>query len=108
MKSWMPPSLHALICLCSADTVIHPTGSCDCVHVCSTDEGLPVLQDIPQIIKHCKVPGPLSFTALSEEELRLLNNLMGRLYQLAEAAAAVRAPPCSHPVLHASDLCCDL
>ncbi len=47
------------------------------------------LQDIPQVIKQCKAPGPLSFTALSEEELRLLNNLMGRLYQLAEAAAAV-------------------
>ncbi|BDA48708.1 Proline dehydrogenase 1, mitochondrial [Coccomyxa sp. Obi] len=46
------------------------------------------LQDIPQVIKQCKAPGPLSFTALSEEELRLLNNLMGRLYQLAEAAAA--------------------
>lgn len=48
------------------------------------------MQDIPQVIKQCKAPGPLSFTALSEEELRLLNNLMGRLYRLAEAAAAVR------------------
>lgn len=51
------------------------------------------MQDIPQIVKHCKAPGPLSFTALSDEELRLLNNLMGRLYQLAEAAAAVRPLP---------------
>ena len=51
------------------------------------------------MIKNCKAPGPLYLSALSEGELRHLNNMMGRLYQLAEAATAVRAPP---PSLHCS------
>ena len=50
------------------------------------------LQDIPQVIKQCKAPGPLSFSALSEHELRLRNKMMGLVYELAEAAAAV----CTH------------
>jgi proline dehydrogenase len=45
------------------------------------------LQDIPNIIKHCRAPGPLYLSKLSEEELRLLNNMMRRLYTIAEAAA---------------------
>lgn len=44
---------------------------------------------MPQIIKNCKAPGPLYLSALNEAELRQLNNMMGRLYQLAEAATAV-------------------
>lgn len=47
------------------------------------------LQDVPSIIKNCKAPGPLYLSALSEGELRHLNNMMGRLYRLAEAATAV-------------------
>ena len=47
------------------------------------------MQDVPEIIKHCKAPGPLYQTVLTEGELRQLNNMMGRLYQLAEAATAV-------------------
>lgn len=47
------------------------------------------------MIKNCKAPGPLYVSALSEGELRHLNNMMGRLYQLAEAATAVRARPLS-------------
>ncbi|CAK0740844.1 hypothetical protein CVIRNUC_001281 [Coccomyxa viridis] len=46
------------------------------------------LQDVPLMIKNCKAPGPLYVSALSEGELRHLNNMMGRLYQLAEAATA--------------------
>ena len=56
---------------------------------------VPLLQDVPMIIKNCKAPGPLYLSALSQGELRHLNNMMGRLYQLAEAATAVRAPPLS-------------
>ncbi len=47
------------------------------------------MQDVPSIIKNCKAPGPLYLSVLSEGELRHLNNMMGRLYQLAEAATAV-------------------
>ena len=54
------------------------------------DKGPCGLQDVPSIIKNCKAPGPLYLSALSEGELRHLNNMMGRLYQLAEAATAVR------------------
>ena len=49
------------------------------------------VQDVPSIIKNCKAPGPLYLSVLSEGELRQLNNMMGRLYQLAEAATAVRS-----------------
>ena len=52
------------------------------------------------MIKNCKVPGPLYVSALSEGELRHLNNMMGRLYQLAEAATAVRALPLVSAQLH--------
>ncbi|KAK9815561.1 hypothetical protein WJX72_005858 [[Myrmecia] bisecta] len=45
------------------------------------------LQDVPNIIKNCRAPGPLYLNALTEEELRLLDNMMRRLYTLAEAAA---------------------
>lgn len=50
-----------------------------------------LLQDVPSIIKNCKAPGPLYLSVLSEDELRHLNNMMGRLYQIAEAATAVSA-----------------
>ena len=50
-----------------------------------------LLQDVPLIIKNCKAAGPLYLSVLSENELRHLNNMMGRLYQLAEAATAVSA-----------------
>ena len=56
-----------------------------------------LLQDVPSIIKNCKAPGPLYLSVLRENELRHLNNMMGRLYQLAEAATAVSA---SSTLLH--------
>ena len=46
---------------------------------------------MPRIIQRCRAPGPLAFSALSEEELALLDALMARLYKCAEAAAAVSA-----------------
>ena len=60
------------------------------------------LQDVPSIIKNCKAPGPLYLSALSEGELRHLNNMMGRLYQLAEAATAVRSLKCVQPAVDAA------
>ena len=50
-----------------------------------------VAQDIPKVIQRCRTPGPLYSSALSEDELQLLDSLMGRLYRCAEAAAAVSA-----------------
>lgn len=45
------------------------------------------LQDIPSIIKTCRAPGPLYLSSLSEAELKLLDNMMNRLYNIAEIAA---------------------
>lgn len=45
------------------------------------------LQDIPSIIKTCRAPGPLYLSSLSEDELKLLDNMMNRLYNIAEVAA---------------------
>lgn len=45
------------------------------------------LQDIPLLVKHCRVPGPVSLTALTDRELQLLNNMINRLSKLAEVAA---------------------
>lgn len=47
------------------------------------------MQDIPSIIKTCKAPGPLYLSSLSNEELQLLDNMMNRLYKIAEVAAEV-------------------
>ena len=47
------------------------------------------LQDIPNIIKHCRAPGPLYLSSLSEQELKLLSNMMQRLHNVAETAAKV-------------------
>lgn len=48
------------------------------------------LQDVPQIIKYCKAPGPVYLSALTDEELNLLDNMMLRLNKLGQAAAEVR------------------
>ena len=47
------------------------------------------VQDIPSIIKTCRAPGPLYLSSLSEAELKLLDNMMNRLYNIAEIAAKV-------------------
>lgn len=47
------------------------------------------LDDIPLLVKHCRVAGPLSRSALTERELQLLHNMIGRLSRLAEVAAQV-------------------
>ena len=57
------------------------------------------MQDIPSIIKTCKAPGPLYLSMLSNEELQLLDNMMNRLYKIAEVAAQVTvAPPSTHHI----------
>ena len=43
-----------------------------------------------QIIKACKAPGPLALSALSAEELALLEAMMNRLDRCAKAAFEVR------------------
>lgn len=48
-----------------------------------------LVQDIPNIIKSCRAPGPLYLSSLSEDELKLLDNMMNRLYTIAEVAAKV-------------------
>ncbi|KAK9839435.1 hypothetical protein WJX81_001871 [Elliptochloris bilobata] len=44
------------------------------------------LHDVPQIIKACRAPGPLALSALSTEELALLEAMMNRLARCAKAA----------------------
>ena len=44
-----------------------------------------------QIIKACKAPGPLALSALSSEELALLEAMMNRLDRCAKAAFEVRS-----------------
>ena len=56
---------------------------------CSCTDGRLFMQDIPSIIKTCKAPGPLYLSSLSNEELQLLDNMMNRLYKIAEVAAQV-------------------
>lgn len=48
------------------------------------------LGDIPLLVKHCRTVGPLALTALNNQELQLLQNMLGRLSKLAETAAEVR------------------
>ena len=47
------------------------------------------IQNIPRLVSHCRESGPLSESALSEEELQLFDAMMGRLFECAEAAAQV-------------------
>ncbi len=47
------------------------------------------LQDLPNIVKHCKSPGPLFLSALTEDELELLHNMMDRLDHIAAFAVEV-------------------
>ena len=47
-----------------------------------------------QIIKACKAPGPLALSALSPEELALLEAMMNRLDRCAKAAFEVRSTAC--------------
>lgn len=49
-----------------------------------------MVQDLPEIVKHCKSPGPLFLSALTEEEMELLHNMMDRLDHIAEFAVEVR------------------
>lgn len=49
-----------------------------------------MLQDVPNIIRNCRAPGPLFLSALSPVELQLLDNMMNRLHRIAERAAQVR------------------
>ena len=45
-----------------------------------------------QIIKACRAPGPLALSALSAEELELLEAMMRRLDRCAKAAFEARLP----------------
>ena len=45
-----------------------------------------------QIIKACRAPGPLALSALSDEELALLEAMMERLGRCAKAAFEVCSP----------------
>lgn len=61
-----------------------------CNHwVAAVLRGYVLPQDIPSIIKTCRAPGPLYLSSLSDEELQLLDNMMNRLYKIAEVAAKV-------------------
>ena len=51
------------------------------------------LEDIPLLVKHCRTAGPLTQSALTERELQLLHNMLGRLQTLAEVASEVPPPP---------------
>lgn len=44
-----------------------------------------------QIIRACRAPGPLAMSALSDEELALLEAMMERLGRCAKAAFEVRS-----------------
>ena len=95
-----PPDVSAVCCHNGAVVALHcPDTSQSGLGHGRADRGerglALLLQDVPLMIKNCKAPGPLYVSALSEGELRHLNNMMGRLYQLAEAATAVRARPLS-------------
>ena len=58
----------------------------------SRQSDVAIVQDIPSIIKTCRAPGPLFLSSLSEDELKLLDNMMNRLYNIAEVAAQVWSP----------------
>ncbi len=49
-----------------------------------------------QIIKACRAPGPLALSALSAEELELLEAMMRRLDRCAKAAFEARHPLVPH------------
>ena len=51
------------------------------------------LGDVPRIVKNCREPGPLSHSSLTDNEYALLNRMMQRLDDLADAAARVRLQP---------------
>lgn len=71
-------------------------GGCREHGVAAVLRGYVLLQDIPSIIKTCRAPGPLYLSSLSDEELQLLDNMMNRLYKIAEVAAKVTVA--SHPI----------
>jgi len=48
------------------------------------------LEAIPLVVQHCRTVGPLSLSALNSHELQLLQNMLGRLCKVAQAAAEVR------------------
>ena len=48
------------------------------------------LEAIPLVVQHCRTVGPLSLSALNAHELQLLQNMLGRLCKVAQAAAEVR------------------
>ena len=47
------------------------------------------IQDIPRLVARCRESGPLSESALSDEELQLFDAMLGRMFECAEAAAQV-------------------
>ncbi len=57
------------------------------------------LEDIPLLVKHCRTAGPLTQSALTELELQLLHNMLGRLQKLAEVASEVPPPLPPRPAL---------
>ncbi len=60
------------------------------------------LEDIPLLVKHCRTAGPLTQSALTERELQLLHNMLGRLQKLAEVASEVPPPAAPRPRLPAA------
>ena len=51
------------------------------------------LEAIPLVVQHCRTVGPLSLSVLNSHELQLLQNMLGRLCKVAQAAAEVRMRP---------------
>ena len=47
------------------------------------------IQEIPRLVARCRESGPLSESALSDEELQLFDAMLGRMFDCAEAAAQV-------------------
>ena len=84
--------LHTNFCLLTAlaTSAADPMRRAGVVDYLSWSQRLK-LKDIPLLVKHCRVAGPVTLTALSDHELQLLDNMINRLSKLAETAADVRS-----------------
>lgn len=75
------PACYARVCLC-----VQIANIC---RKCRPSQGV---SGHAQIIKACRAPGPLAMSALSDEELALLEAMMERLGWCAKAAFEVWSP----------------
>ena len=53
------------------------------------------LRNVPRLVSQCRERGPLAKSALDEEELKLFDAMLQRMFALAEAANEARLL-CSH------------